>query len=73
MEVFTTIDQKNLNLASSSALGAETLGFNGIYTLENKHDPYLPLASATITTEKISLLTQTRCPHVNHHEEMRQF
>ena len=52
MEVFTTIDQKNLNLASSSALGAETLGFNGIYTLENKHDPYLPLASATITTEK---------------------
>ena len=57
MEVFTTIDQKNLNLASSSALGAETLGFNGIYTLENKHDPYLPLASATITTEKISLLT----------------
>ena len=51
MEVFTTIDQKNLNLASSSALGAETLGFNGIYTLENKHDPYLPLASATITTE----------------------
>ena len=57
MEVFTTIDQKNLNLASSSALGAEALGFDGIYTLENKHDPYLPLASATVTTEKISLLT----------------
>ena len=35
MEVFTTIDQKNLNLASSSALGAEALGFDGIYSLEN--------------------------------------
>ena len=57
MEVFTTIDQKNLNLASSSALGAEALGFDGIYSLENRHDPYLPLAAATVTTEKIRLLT----------------
>ena len=57
MEVYTTIDQKNLNVAQSSAIGAETLGFDGIYTLENKHDPFLPLASALVATKNIALST----------------
>ena len=72
MEVYTTIDQRNLNVASSSALGAEALGFDGVYSLENKHDPFLPLASALITTKKISLstgiaLSFTRSPMLTAH------
>ena len=35
----------------------EDAGFDGAYTWEGAHDPFLPLVSAAMSTEKIELLT----------------
>ena len=35
----------------------EDAGFDGAYTWEGSHDPFLPLVSAAMSTKKIELLT----------------
>ena len=30
-------------------------GFDGVYTTENTHDPFLPLAAAALSTERVEL------------------
>jgi len=35
----------------------EDAGFDGAYTWEGAHDPFLPLVSAAMSTNKIELLT----------------
>ncbi len=57
MRVITTIDQSNLNISAQSAAEAEQRGFTGITTLENRHDPFLPLGVACTTTSTIELST----------------
>jgi probable F420-dependent oxidoreductase len=43
--------------ASKSSKALEDLGYDGAYTFEGPHEPFLPLAAAALSTEKLELLT----------------
>jgi probable F420-dependent oxidoreductase len=47
----------NLSSAAEIAKAAEELGFDALWTPENQHDPFLPLAVAATVTNKIKLGT----------------
>ena len=57
MKVITTIPQNKLNDVPTVAGELERQGYHGIVTLENQHDPFLPLAVAAVSTNKIRLET----------------
>ncbi|MEM7190688.1 MAG: TIGR03617 family F420-dependent LLM class oxidoreductase [Pseudomonadota bacterium] len=57
MRVFTTLPQADLTEAGEAARVREELGFDGIVTMENKHDAFLPLAVAATTTNRVELTT----------------
>ncbi len=57
MRVLTTLPQDDLNRVPDAAQAAEAAGFDGLMTMENKHNPFLPLAVAATTTDEISLAT----------------
>ena len=57
MKVFTTLPQDDLKKAPAAAAAAEAAGYDGLMTLENRHDPFLPLAVAATSTRRIALLT----------------
>ena len=57
MRVVTTVPQDNLRAASSAAAAIETRGFDGLCSLENRHDPFLPLGVAALATSHIELAT----------------
>lgn len=57
MRVVTTVPQDNLRKVPDAARKIEARGFDGIVTMENKHDPYLPLAVAATCTERVELAT----------------
>ncbi|MEZ0122139.1 MAG: TIGR03617 family F420-dependent LLM class oxidoreductase [Candidatus Reddybacter sp.] len=57
MKVFTTIPQDNLGKVPATARAIEADGYDGIMTMENAHDPFLPLAVAATVTEKVELIT----------------
>lgn len=57
MRVITTIPQDNLRKVGGAARAVEAAGYDGIVTLENQHDPFLPLAIATTCTERVELST----------------
>lgn len=57
MRVLTTIPQHNLGQSTVAARAVEVDGFDGIVTMENKHDPFLPLAVAATVTERVELTT----------------
>ena len=57
MKVITTIPQNDLQQVGLKAREIEQQGYHGIVTLENQHDPFLPLAVAATQTEKIRLET----------------
>ncbi|MEM7466983.1 MAG: TIGR03617 family F420-dependent LLM class oxidoreductase [Pseudomonadota bacterium] len=57
MRVITTIPQNNLNQVGPTSEQLERLGYHGIVTLENQHDPFLPLAVAATATQNIRLET----------------
>jgi len=57
MRVSTTIPQHDLRASKTFAKSVETAGFTGLNTLENRHDPFLPLAIAATVTEQIELST----------------
>lgn len=57
MRVATTIPQADLRRVEAAARAAERDGYGVVYALENKHDPFLPLAIAATTTEKVELAT----------------
>lgn len=51
------------------ARAAEEMGFDAVWTLENQHEPFMPLAVASATTKTIKLGTSialafTRSPMV---------
>lgn len=56
MKVHAVLDV-DLGAAASAARAAEALGYDGIWTIETTHDPFLPLALATDATERIQLGT----------------
>jgi alkanesulfonate monooxygenase SsuD/methylene tetrahydromethanopterin reductase-like flavin-dependent oxidoreductase (luciferase family) len=47
----------NLAHAADIAKAAEDLGFAGLWTPENQHDPFLPLAVASTVTKRMQLGT----------------
>ncbi|MFH1743371.1 MAG: TIGR03617 family F420-dependent LLM class oxidoreductase [bacterium] len=57
MRIVTTIPQDDLNLVTEAARKTEAAGYDGIVTMENQHDPFLPLAIAATVTERVELLT----------------
>ncbi|MBT6278086.1 MAG: LLM class flavin-dependent oxidoreductase, partial [Chromatiales bacterium] len=57
MRVITTIPQRDLRQVPAAAQAAEAAGYDGIVTLENKHDAFLPLAVAATCTKRVELAT----------------
>ncbi|MBK8133806.1 MAG: TIGR03617 family F420-dependent LLM class oxidoreductase [Gammaproteobacteria bacterium] len=57
MKVFTTIPQDNLRKVPAAARAIEAAGYDGIMTMENAHEPFLPLAVAATATERVELIT----------------
>ena len=57
MQVMTVLPQENLNTIPSAALDAENAGFDMIASMENRYDPFLPLAVSAVSTKKIKLGT----------------
>ncbi|MDQ3706025.1 MAG: TIGR03617 family F420-dependent LLM class oxidoreductase [Chloroflexota bacterium] len=57
MQFDAFIDPQELSGAGQIAAGAEQLGFSAIWTLETKHDPFLPLVLAASATSRLELGT----------------
>ncbi|MGA8755818.1 MAG: TIGR03617 family F420-dependent LLM class oxidoreductase [Stellaceae bacterium] len=55
MRVFTTLPQENLREVAAAARDIEVDGYDGVVSMENKHDPFLALAIAGTVTERIEL------------------
>ena len=43
--------------AGEASKRLEDLGYDGAYTFEGPHEPFLPLAAAALATKKLELLT----------------
>ena len=68
MKLDATISAEPVEAARVAA-ELESLGYDGVWTPETQHDPYLPLAAATVTTSRLTLGTAiatafTRSPMV---------
>ena len=57
MRIATTVPQDDLRKVKSAVKGIEANGYNVVTTMENKHDPFLPLAVAAVETETIEVAT----------------
>jgi probable F420-dependent oxidoreductase len=57
MRVLTTLPQADLRTTAAGARAAETAGYDGLLTMENKHDPFLAHAIAAVNTDRIELGT----------------
>jgi probable F420-dependent oxidoreductase len=57
MKVDTMLEARNLVEAAENARVAEDMGFDGLWTVEAQHDPFLPLAAAAPATRQVSLGT----------------
>jgi probable F420-dependent oxidoreductase len=55
MRVFTTVPQEDLRQVAAAARAVEAEGYDGIVSMENKHEPFLALAVAGVATERIEL------------------
>lgn len=57
MRIATTVPQDDLRKVKAAARSVEADGYTIITTMENKHDPFLPLAIAAVETERVELAT----------------
>ncbi|PPQ30129.1 TIGR03617 family F420-dependent LLM class oxidoreductase [Rhodopila globiformis] len=57
MRVLTTLPQADLRKTAEAARAAEAAGYDGLLTMENKHDPFLAHAIAAVNTDRIELAT----------------
>lgn len=57
MRIATTVPQDDLRKVKAAARSVEADGYTIITTMENKHDPFLPLAVAAVETERVELAT----------------
>ena len=57
MQIMTTLPQADLNLVAEAGRLAEQAGFDMIATMENRHEPFLPLAISAVNTSRIGLGT----------------
>src|SRR3954465_11338663 len=57
MRVLTTLPQADLRTTAEAAKAAEAAAYDGLLTMENKHDPFLAHAIAAVNTDRIELGT----------------
>lgn len=57
MKVHTTLPQADLRDVPAAIRRIETDGYDGVVALENRHDPFLPLAVAAVTSTSLELAT----------------
>ncbi len=57
MQVMTTLPQEDLRAVPDAARAAERAGFDLIATMENRYEPFMPLAVSAVSTERIMLGT----------------
>ncbi|MEE8311965.1 MAG: TIGR03617 family F420-dependent LLM class oxidoreductase [Candidatus Binatia bacterium] len=57
MKIYTTVPVENPAEAGALFQNLERIGYDGAFSYETKHDPFLPLAVASLHTEKIALGT----------------
>ena len=57
MKEFATLPQADLNDIPEAIKRIEADGYDGIVALENRHDPFLPLAVAAVHSERLELAT----------------
>lgn len=57
MKFDVTVFADDLNQAGPLASAVEAFGFDGLWVAETAHNPFLPLAHASLATERISLGT----------------
>ena len=57
MKIDSGILAENPKDAGPTAKYFEDAGYDGVFTFEGAHDPFLPLVSAAMATEKIELIT----------------
>jgi len=57
MRVLTVLPQHNLQDVPAEAAAIEAAGYDGAVTMENKYEPFLPLAVAATATDRIELST----------------
>ena len=57
MRVTTTIPQNDLCQVPKAVQAIEAKGYDGVVTLENRHDPFMPLGVAAINSERLQLST----------------
>ncbi|MGE3652395.1 MAG: TIGR03617 family F420-dependent LLM class oxidoreductase [Reyranellaceae bacterium] len=53
----TTLPQRDLRLVPDAARAAEAQGYDGVVTLENRHEPFMALGVAAVATETLQLAT----------------
>jgi alkanesulfonate monooxygenase SsuD/methylene tetrahydromethanopterin reductase-like flavin-dependent oxidoreductase (luciferase family) len=57
MRIATSLPQDDLRKVKAAARSLEGEGYAILGTVENKHDPFLPLAIAAVETEQVELAT----------------
>jgi probable F420-dependent oxidoreductase len=57
MRVLNTLAQADLQTTAASAKASEEAGYDGLLTMENKHDPFLAHAIAAVNTSRVELGT----------------
>lgn len=57
MRVLNTLPQADLRATAASAIASEASGYDGLLTMENKHDPFLAHAIAAVNTDRVELGT----------------
>jgi probable F420-dependent oxidoreductase len=57
LRILNNLAQDDLRLTAASAKASEAAGYDGVMTMENKHDPFLAHAIAAVNTDRIELGT----------------
>ncbi|MET4697966.1 putative F420-dependent oxidoreductase [Constrictibacter sp. MBR-5] len=57
MRISTGLPQGDLRKTVEAAKRIEAAGYDAVATQENRHDPFLPLAAAAVSTERLGLAT----------------
>jgi probable F420-dependent oxidoreductase len=57
MRVFNTLPGEDLRRVAATVATYEREGYDGVVSMENRHDPFLPLAVAGVATSRIELHT----------------
>jgi probable F420-dependent oxidoreductase len=57
MRILATLPQDDLAAVPAAARAAEAAGYDGLVTMENRHEPFLALAVAAVGTSRVSLQT----------------